>query len=34
LRGFWCAVTTNKGIQGYADKSMMAVAACPPRLSQ
>lgn len=34
LRGFWCAVTTNKGIQGYADKSMMAVAPCPARLSQ
>ena len=34
LRGFWCAVTTNKGIQGFADKSMMAVAACPSRLSQ
>ena len=34
LRGYWCAVTTNKGIQGYADKSMMAVAACPARLSQ
>lgn len=34
LRGFWCAVTTNKGVQGYADKSMMTVAACPSRLSQ
>lgn len=34
LRGFWCPVTTNKGIQGFADKSMMAVAACPARLSQ
>lgn len=34
LRGFWCAVTTNKGIQGYADKSMMAVAPCPARLAQ
>ena len=34
LRGFWCAVTTNKGIQGFADKSMMTVAACPSRLSQ
>jgi hypothetical protein len=34
LRGFWCAVTTNKGIQGYADKSMMTVAACPSRLAQ
>jgi hypothetical protein len=32
-RGFWCAVTTNKGVQGYADKSMMTVAACPARLS-
>ena len=29
----WCAVTTNKGIQGYAEKSMMAVAPCPARLS-
>ncbi|MEQ1695629.1 MAG: hypothetical protein ABL901_07290 [Hyphomicrobiaceae bacterium] len=34
LRGFWCAVTTNKGVPGYADKSMIAVAACPARLSQ
>ena len=34
LRGFWCAVTTNKGIQGFADKSMMSVAACPARLAQ
>jgi hypothetical protein len=34
LRGFWCPVTTNKGIQGYADKSMMTVAPCPARLSQ
>jgi len=34
LRGFWCAVTTNKGIQGFADKSMMVVAPCPSRLAQ
>lgn len=34
LRGFWCAVTTNKGLQGFADKSMMAVAPCPARLAQ
>jgi hypothetical protein len=33
LRGYWCAVTTNKGIQGFADKSMMAVAPCPSRLA-
>ena len=28
-----CAVTTNKGVQGFADKKMMAVAPCPSRLS-
>ena len=33
LRGYWCAVTTNKGIQGYADKTSIAVAPCPARLS-
>jgi hypothetical protein len=33
LRGYWCAVTTNAGIQGFADKNLMAVAACPARLS-
>jgi hypothetical protein len=33
LRGTWCPVTTIKGVQGFADKSMIAVAPCPPRLS-
>jgi hypothetical protein len=33
LRGYWCAVTTNAGIQGFADKNLMTVAACPARLS-
>jgi hypothetical protein len=33
LRGYWCAVTTNAGIQGFADKNLIAVASCPARLS-
>ena len=33
LRGFWCAVSTLKGVDGYADKSMIAVAPCPAKLS-
>jgi hypothetical protein len=32
-RGFWCAVTTRKGVQGYGDKSLMAIAPCPAKLS-
>ena len=33
LRGFWCAVTKG-GLDGYADKSLMKVAPCPPSLSK
>ena len=33
LRGFWCAVTKG-GLEGYADKSLMKVAPCPPSLSK
>jgi hypothetical protein len=33
LRGSWCAVTTNKGVQGFAEKTMIAVAPCPARMS-
>jgi hypothetical protein len=33
LGGTWCAVTTNKGVQGFAEKSAMALAPCPARLS-
>ena len=33
-RGFWCAVTTQDGVKGYADKSYMKVAPCPARLSK
>ena len=33
LRGVWCAVTTKKGVEGFAEKSMMAVAPCPAKLS-
>jgi hypothetical protein len=33
LGGTWCAVTTNKGVQGFAEKRLMAIAACPARLS-
>lgn len=32
--GNWCFVTTEKGVQGYADKSKIAIAACPARLSK
>lgn len=34
LRGFWCAVRTAKGVDGYADKSLIKVSACPARLSK
>jgi hypothetical protein len=33
LRGYWCAVTTNAGVQGFADKNLITIAACPARLS-
>jgi hypothetical protein len=33
-RGFWCAVTTEDGIEGYVDKKFIEVAACPARLSR
>ncbi len=31
--GNWCAVTTNKGIQGFAAKADIKVSACPARTS-
>lgn len=31
-RGFWCAVQRGT-VEGYADKSLMKVAPCPPSLS-
>ncbi len=33
-RGFWCAVTTEGGLRGYADKSYINKVPCPARLSQ
>jgi hypothetical protein len=33
LRGFWCPVRTQRGVEGWADKSKLVVAACPARLS-
>jgi hypothetical protein len=32
--GAWCPVTTKDGIQGYAEKALIAVAPCPPSLSR
>jgi Bacterial SH3 domain len=29
LRGYWCAVTTKAGLEGYADKSFMDKTPCP-----
>ena len=29
LRGYWCAVTTKAGLEGYADKSLMDKMPCP-----
>jgi len=29
LRGYWCAVTTKTGVEGYADKSFMDKMPCP-----
>ena len=29
LRGYWCAVTTKSGLEGYADKSFMDKIPCP-----
>ena len=33
LGGVWCPVTTKDGVQGFADKASIAIAACPARLS-
>ena len=33
LGGNWCPVTTSKGVQGFAEKKMIAVAPCPAKLS-
>ncbi len=30
LRGFWCAVRTKSGAEGWADKAFMERTACPP----
>jgi Bacterial SH3 domain len=29
LRGYWCAVTTKAGLEGYADKSFLDKMPCP-----
>jgi hypothetical protein len=29
LRGYWCAVTTKAGLEGYADKAFMEKMPCP-----
>lgn len=29
LRGYWCAVTTKSGLEGYADKAFMDKMPCP-----
>lgn len=29
LRGYWCAVRTKGGLEGYADKSFLEKAPCP-----
>ncbi len=29
LRGYWCAVTTKAGLEGYADKTFMEKMPCP-----
>lgn len=29
LRGYWCAVRTGTGIEGYADKSFLDKISCP-----
>lgn len=29
LRGYWCAVATKNGLEGYADKSFMDKMPCP-----
>jgi hypothetical protein len=29
LRGYWCAVTTKGGLEGYADKEFMDKMPCP-----
>jgi hypothetical protein len=28
FRGYWCAVTTMKGVEGYGDKSLMTAVDC------
>jgi len=34
FRGFWCAVKTESGREGYVDKNFMKVAPCPARLAE
>jgi hypothetical protein len=29
VRGYWCAITTTKGVEGYGDKSLMDKMNCP-----
>lgn len=33
-RGYWCAITTEDGLEGYVDKKFIEMTPCPARLSQ